>query len=68
MLRIISFIYLVALIILSLLPFSGTESAGHSDKIAHFIVYALLGILGYYVSRSFKQRIYFFVSIIALAL
>lgn len=66
MLRIISFIYLVAIIIVSLIPFTGTESVGHSDKIAHFIVYALLGILGYYISGSFKQRIYFFLSIISL--
>ena len=66
MLRIISFIYLLALIIVSLMPFSGTESIGNSDKIAHFIVYALLGILGYHSSKSFKQGIYFFLSIITL--
>lgn len=65
-LKLLSLIYLLALIVLSMVPLSGVESPGNTDKIAHFIVYAILGAMAYFISGSFKQRIYLFLSIIAL--
>ena len=68
MLKIISSIYLLALIILSLVPLSGIESPGNSDKIAHFIAYAVLSVMAYFAAGSFKQRAYLLLSLIALGI
>ncbi len=68
MLKIISFIYLIALILSSLVPFSGIDAPGNSDKIAHFIAYCGLAVFAYFVARSFNTRLYLFLSILALGI
>ena len=68
MLKIISSIYLVALIIVSLVPLSGVQSPGNTDKIAHFVAYAVLGVLAYFTAGSFRKRVYLFISVIALGI
>ncbi len=66
MLKLISASYLIALILLSLIPVSGIEAPGNSDKIAHFIAYCGLGIFAYFIARSFNMRFYLFVLVIAI--
>ena len=68
MLKIISSIYLVVLLILSLYPLSGVDSAGHSDKIAHFVAYTILSALAYFLSSSNKNRLYLLGSVILLGI
>jgi len=68
MLKIISFIYLIALVLLSLIPLSGIEAPGNSDKIAHFISYGGLAVLAYFIARSFNTRFYLFISVIVLGI
>jgi len=66
MLKIISVFYLIALILLSLIPLSGISPPGNSDKIAHFIAYGGLAVFAYFIARSFNMRLYLFLSVIAL--
>lgn len=66
MLKIISLIYFLAVVILSLIPLSGIEAPDNSDKIAHFIAYSGLGVFAYFIARSFNTRLYLFVFVIAL--
>lgn len=66
MLKIISFIYLIAVILLSLLPLSGIDAPDNSDKIAHFTAYSGLGAFAYFIARSFKTRLFLFVFVIVL--
>ena len=68
MLKIISASYLIALILLSLIPLSGISPPGNSDKIAHFIAYCGLAVFVYFIARSFNMRLYLFLSVIALGI
>ena len=68
MLKIISSVYLIALIILSLVPLSSIESPGNTDKIAHFIAYLILSVLVYFISGSLKQKVYLFISVIVIGI
>ena len=66
MLKWISCAYVLIIVLLSLLPISGNDSLGYADKIAHFFIYAVMGVLAYFITGSFKTRVYLFFAIIAL--
>lgn len=66
MLKIITSLYIVALIVLSLFPLLGMEAGGNSDKIAHFIAYTVLSVLFYFSSSNSKKRIYLLLFVIAI--
>lgn len=58
--------YVLLVIFLSLIPSAAISTGMHSDKLAHFLAYGVMGFLAYVSVESRHNKAYLFVFVIAL--
>jgi len=58
--------YILLVIFLSLIPTAALGIGTHSDKLAHFIAYGVMGVLAYLFVESKQKRAYLFIFVISL--
>lgn len=66
MIQLILIFYILLVIALSLIPTASIGDGLHSDKLAHFIAYGVMGLLAYISVDSIRKKSYMFIFIISL--